>query len=194
MKKLWKIYFLLILIIVYVIYVSIGIYLYSDVNEVRKADAAIILGAAVWEDKPSLVFEERIKHGISLYKNGYVDKLIFTGGKGENSANSESSVARRYAIENSVPETDIFIEEVSKITQENIMFASKIAEENNISTVLIVSDPLHMKRAMLMCKDYKLTAFSSPTQTSMYKTIKSKSMFLAREVFYYIGYQIYRLF
>jgi len=192
--KLKKICVLLVFIVIYIVYVSVSIYSYGSVNEAKKADSAIVLGAAVWGDKPSPVFEERIHHGIWLYKNGYVDKIIFTGGKGKNSKISEASVAKKYAIEHSVPEKDIYIEEQSTITQENIMFASEIAEENNISTVLLVSDPLHMKRAMLMCRDYNLTAYSTPTPTTMYKTAKSKLMFLSREVFYYIGYQVYRLF
>lgn len=45
-----------------------------------KADAAVVLGAAAWGNKPSPVFRERIAHGIDLYRNGTVGKLIFTGG------------------------------------------------------------------------------------------------------------------
>lgn len=182
------------MIISYVVYVAFDIYLYGNVNEMTKADAAIVLGAGVWGDKPSPVFQERINHGIWLYKNGYVDKLIFTGGKGQNNKFSDSSIAKSYAIENSVPSQDIFIEEQSTITQENILYVTQIVNENNLSNVIIVSDPLHMKRAMLMAKDYGLMAYSSPTSTTKYKTIKSKTLFLAREVFFYIGYKICRLF
>jgi len=174
--------------------VSLNIYLYGNVDEMRKADAALVLGAAVWDDKPSPVFEERIKHGITLYKDGYVDKLIFTGGIGENATYSESSIAQQYAIENAVPLEDILIEEQSKITQENIAYAVNILKENNISTVIIVSDPLHMKRAMLLAKDYGIEAYSSPTPSTKYKTLSSKVPFLAREVFYYIGYKVYKIF
>ncbi|MGE5396754.1 MAG: YdcF family protein [Chitinophagales bacterium] len=184
----------IILIIAYVTYVAFDICLYSKVNEMTKADAAIILGAGVSGEKPSPVFQERINHGIWLYKNGYVDKLIFTGGKGKNEKFSEASVAKRYAIGHSIPSQDILIEEQSTITQENIENASRIAQETSISTVIIVSDPLHMKRAMLMAKDYGLTAYSSPTPTTRYKKLVSKTLFLSREIFFYIGYELYRLF
>lgn len=97
-------------------------------------------------------------------------------------------------IGNSIPSKDILIEDKSTITQENILYATQIVNENNYSKVIIVSDPLHMKRAMLMAKDYGLEAYSSPTQTTKYTTAKSKTLFLAREVFYYIGYGIFRLF
>lgn len=55
--KFKKRYLLVILIIIYILYVSISIYQYGYVNETRKADAAIVLGAAVWGDKPSPVFK-----------------------------------------------------------------------------------------------------------------------------------------
>jgi hypothetical protein len=103
LKRKKKIITILILIIIsYVIYVSSDIYFYGNIDELNKADAAIILGAGVWGDEPSPVFKERINHGIWLYTNDYVDKLIFTGGKGKGEAYSESSVAMNYAIANSV--------------------------------------------------------------------------------------------
>jgi uncharacterized SAM-binding protein YcdF (DUF218 family) len=185
---------LIIIILSYVIYVSFVIYLYGNVNELKKADVAIILGAGIYGDNPSPVFKERINHSIWLYENGYVDKLLFTGGKGQNEKFTESSIAKNYAIEHSIPEKDILIEEKSKITQENILYSAQIVKENNFSTVIIVSDPLHMKRAMLMVRDSGLVAYSSPTPTTRFRTIKSKLLFLEREVFFYIGYEIYRLF
>lgn len=63
-------------------------------------------------------------------------------------------------------------------------------DEHNYKTALIVSDPLHMKRAMLQAKDYGIDAYSSPTNTSMYKSIKEKTKFLFRELFFLIGYKL----
>ncbi len=67
-------------------------------------------------------------------------------------------------------------------------------EEHALDTAIIVSDPLHMKRAMLMAEDYGICAYSSPTPTTMYRSAKTQIPFLAREVFFYIGYSIVRLF
>ena len=160
----------------------------------RKADAAIVLGAAAYGEEPSPVFRERINHGIWLYENGYVGKLIFTGGKVKGQEISDSAVAKAYALANGIPEEDIFIEENSTITQENIFNAARIVRDNGFSSVIIVSDPLHMKRAMLMAKDAGLVAYSSPTPTTMYRSVASKLQFLGREVFYHIGYNLYRIF
>jgi uncharacterized SAM-binding protein YcdF (DUF218 family) len=166
--------------------------LFSYSNELINADAAVILGAAVWNDKPSPVFQERINHSIWLYENDYVKYLIFTGGIGKNSFVSESSVARDYAIENSIPAEKIFIEEHSKITFENLIYAKEIIEQNNFNKIIIVSDPLHMKRAITMAKDVNLNVYSSPTKTTRYISIKTKLPFLFYELFFYTIYEIYK--
>lgn len=176
--------------IVYIAANAAVIYYYGKKDETRKADAAIILGAAIWSDGPSPVFQERINHGIWLYQNGYVEKLILTGGYGEGSILSDSQIAKNYAVRQGMPAEDILIEEESKITQENLYYAKQIMAEHNISSVLIVSDPLHMKRAMWMADNLELEAYTSPTRTSRYRSAGAKARFLTREVFYYIGYKI----
>ena len=167
---------------------------YGNMDNKTHSDVAIILGAGTYGDEVSPVFRERINHGIWLYENGFVDYLIFTGGVGEGNTKSDALVAKEYAISKSVPEEVIFIEEKSTITEENLEYAKKIMDENAFRNAIIVSDPLHMKRAMLMAKDYGIEGVSSPTTTSMYKSIKTKIPFLLREEFFYIGYRIVRLF
>jgi uncharacterized SAM-binding protein YcdF (DUF218 family) len=183
---------LLISFFVYVLSSAFNIYSFSHVNELTNADAAVILGASIWNDEPSPVFQERINHGIWLYKNGYVKYLIFTGGAGKYSDISEAFVAMNYAIKNSIPAEKIFIEEKSKVTFENIVYARNIIRNKNFSKVIIVSDPLHMKRATTMAKDLNLNVYPSPTPTTRYISSKTKLSFLLYELSYYIFYELYK--
>ncbi len=48
--------------------VGTSIYAYGNRTITTSADAAIVLGAAVWNDQPSPVFRERINHAIALYR------------------------------------------------------------------------------------------------------------------------------
>lgn len=179
-----------------ILYVSINAWLiwtYAGVDEKRSADVAIILGAGTSGTEPSPVFKERLNHGIWLYQNGYVKKLILTGGFGEGCQYSDSYIAMLYVESVGVPRETILCEEKSTITQENIKYAKQMMEEENFRTAILVSDPLHMKRAMLMAKDTEIEAYSSPTPTSKYVSFTNRIKFLAREVFFYIGYQWYRL-
>lgn len=182
------------LLIVFAIGIAISIWNYGKVDEKAPADVAIVLGAAISDGEVSPVYRERINHAITLYEEGTVDFIILTGGFGEGSYKSDSQVAKEYALSQDVPEERILIEEKSTITEENLEFSKEIMEENDLETAIIVSDPLHMKRAMLMAKDYNITALSSPTTTSMYKSLKTKIPFLLREEFFYVGYCVVRFF
>lgn len=176
------------LIILFVCYSAFSIWTFGAKNKLVKTDAAIVLGAAVWGDQPSPVLRERILHAIWLYENGYVSKIIFTGGKGDIHTMAESEAARKYAIEHHVNSDDILIETISTITEENLKYAYNIANQNGLKTFTIVSDPLHMKRSMVMAHHLGMEAYTSPTSSSVYTSLKTKLPFFLRELFFYIGY------
>ena len=182
------------LVVLYTMIAAVQIVQYGKLDEKAHCDVAIILGAAASDEEVSPVYRERINHGIWLYENGYVDYLILTGGIGEGNEKSDAFVAKQYAIEKGIAEQAILIEEQSKITEENLEYAKTIMGAHSMDTAIIVSDPLHMKRAMLMADDYGITAYSSPTPTTMYRSAKTQIPFLARELFFYIGYSIVRVF
>ena len=172
-------------------FTAFRIHSYASVFSDSPSDAAIILGAAIWKDKPSPVFKARIDHGINLHKQGKVKTLVFTGGVGTGEVYAESEVAKQYAMSQRIAAENILIETRSQITFENLTESKLLLDANNIDTVLLVSDPLHMKRAMTMAQDLNINAASSPTPMSLYKSWRIKSGFLAREVFYYIGYLLF---
>lgn len=174
--------------------VAARVYSYRNANSNASADAAVVLGAAVWGAEVSPVFRERINHGIDLYRKGRVRKLIFTGGRGNSDEPTESAAARRYALRSGVPAADILIEEESHNTYENIIYAKRLADARGVRTVLIVSDPLHMKRAVSMAGDVGLAAEPSPTPSTRYRGLRSQAGLLAYETYYYIGYLLSRPF
>ena len=186
--------FLVLSILFYLIFTAISIVSYGKTDGKANSDVAIVLGAGTSNGEVSPVYRERINHGIWLYENDYVDYLILTGGIGEGNNASDAYIAKRYALSKPVPEQAIFIEEKPTITEENLENAKAIMDVNSFDAAIIVSDPLHMKRAMLMAGDYGIDACSSPTPTTMYKSFKTKIPFLAREEFFYIGYSIVRVF
>ena len=177
----------------YILFTAISIINYGKIDKKVTADVAIVLGAATSNGEVTPVYRERINHGIWLYENNYVDYLILTGGVGKGSNLSDAYIAKKYAISQNVPTEVIFIEEKSTITEENLEYSREIMKDNSLNTAIIVSDPLHMKRAMLMANDYGIDAHSSPTPTTMYKSLRTKIPFLIREEFFYIGYSIVRI-
>ncbi len=178
MKKIAKAVLLVFIILVLAVgLLASSIYSYRNTNSDGPADGAIVLGAAVWGAEVSPVFRERINHGIDLYRRGKVRKLIFTGGYGNPGEPSESAAARKYAMESGVPANDIVIEEKSHTTYENILYAKQLADTQGIRKVLIVSDPLHMKRALVMARDAGLIADPSPTPSTRIRELGARQLY-----------------
>jgi vancomycin permeability regulator SanA len=69
LKKRWFIGIWLILLIVAILanYLAWSIYNYPNTSTPVQADAAIVLGAAAWGERPSPVFRERINYALELY-------------------------------------------------------------------------------------------------------------------------------
>ncbi len=149
------------------------------------ASVAIVLGAAVYGDQPSPVFRERIRHAVTLYKKNRVKRLVFTGGFGAGKHHSESAVARDWAIRNGVPADAIIIEERSKTTYQNLIEARKLLQTDQNSRMFIVSDPMHMARALRMGRSLGLNVDGAPTSTSRYKRWRTKTSFLANEIWFH---------
>ena len=158
----------------------------------EPVDAAIVLGAAAWGNNPSPVFRERINHGVDLYKKGLCRYVIITGGKGFPEEPGESVIGRKYAAKNGVPASAILIENYSRNTEQNIRYAKIIAMQHDIKSYALVSDPYHLKRAMLMAQDKGMDVRPSATPTSRYRSFDAKMHFLFKEVYFITLYRIQR--
>ena len=182
-KKRFLKFFLFILLLVIGLYgvTSVAIWKYSHKDERQNADVIIVLGAGLSSDGVSPVFRERLNHSITLYKEGYADKILVTGGLGEGSYLSDAYVAGMYLLDQGIPQEDILLEEESEQTITNLVNAKKLMDENGFSSAIIVSDPLHMMRSMLIAKDEGITAYSSPTPSTKYTGYQSRLDFLIRE-------------
>ena len=167
---------------------GMAIWTYGSQDHAVKSDCAIVLGAAAYGAKPSPVFEERIRHGIALYRTGLVSKLIFTGGYGAGAAHAEGEVGAAYAVREGVPPADVYLEARSHTTVQNLVEAKAIMEAHGLKTAILVSDPLHLRRAMWMAADLGIQAVSSPTPTSRYRSWGARLGFLRRELHYWHVY------
>ncbi|CAN7528405.1 YdcF family protein [Pseudoxanthomonas sp. LjRoot143] len=177
---------LLLLAVVWLAGVAAYIIWVGQRDDAQPADAIIVLGAAAYDAKPSPVFEERIRHGIDLYKRGLAPTLIFTGGYGGTGARfSESQVARRYALRQGVPERAILIESLSRNTHDNLRQARILMQQHKLHSVIIVSDPLHMARALRISRDLGIRSVGSPTPTSRFRSFATRWRFLLQEVYFF---------
>lgn len=150
------------------------------------------MGAAATDKSVSEVYKQRLNHAVELYNEEYINKIIVTGGKSDGNEYSDAEIARRYLVEQGVKAEDLLLEEASTITQENLENSKKIMDKEGVYTTLIISDPLHMKRAMLLAKDIGISSYSSPTKTSAYKSLKTKIPFVyfSEELYISVEYEV----
>ena len=154
-------------------------------DEAGPADAILVLGAAAYDTRPSPVFTERIRHGIDLYNRGLAEKMVFTGGYGDGARFSESQVARTYALRAGVPGNAILIESLSRTTWQNLSLSRELLAEHGLRRVIVVSDPLHMARALRLCRQLGIDAVGSPTPSTRFRSFRTQWRFLAREVYFF---------
>ncbi len=151
-----------------------------------SADIAIVLGARSAGPEPLPVFRERIEYAIRLYSEGKVRKILFTGAPGDP---PQALVARDYAMARGVPEDAMLLETRSRITIENLRYAKELLP-NPADAVLIVSDPLHLRRAMRMAQDVGLNAIPAAVPGTQVRSFWSRAKMTLRESAAYVKYII----
>jgi len=177
-------------VLLFLLIMASQVWFFAQRDEARPADAAIVLGAAVYGNRPSPVLRERINHAISLYEAGFVENIIFTGGQGQPNEPTEAEVGRQYALARGVPAADILVETTSTTTWENLTNARLVAETAGIDSFLIVSTPFHMRRAISMAADLDMAAYSSPTRSTRWISPRTQTRAFLREV---VAYGFYLL-
>lgn len=170
----------------------VSVWRFAGYKAAAPADAALVLGAAVYDDVPSPVFQARIDHAIALYESQMVERIIFTGGRAPGDRLAESEAAREYAQGLGVPREDIYIETSSTTTWENLVEASAVIEAQGIGSIILVSDPMHMRRAVAMARDLGLEVSSSPTPTTRFVSLPDRLRFAGREALYLGAYLLRR--
>ncbi|WP_276351443.1 YdcF family protein [Cohnella caldifontis] len=156
-----------------------------------KADAGIVLGASLWNDKPSPGLRERLDQALKLYREGAFSSIIVSGGLDAGGATiTEAEGMRNYLLEQGVPDGAIRMDKDSFSTYENLKFSKRIMEEEGWRTAVIVTHRYHGARAA----DIARTLGYDPVQVSV---IDSKVMNMAyhktREVLAFTKWELTKL-
>lgn len=91
---------------------------------------------------------ERVEHAVDLYKKGYADKLLITGGIVYDNITICDLMAE-HAIRLGVPPEAIIREEEADSTYENAVLSKDMLQEMHIKKAIIVSSNYHMRRVKL---------------------------------------------
>ena len=125
-------------------------------GDLRPADAALVLGARVWEDgRPSLFLRQRVEAGVALYERGLVPRLILTGAGSNREGLDETEAMWRTAVDLGVPEEALTRDPDGHDTRASALNAR---DRLGLSSVIVCSQEFHLPRAMWLCRSVGLEA------------------------------------
>jgi uncharacterized SAM-binding protein YcdF (DUF218 family) len=127
---------------------------------------AVVLGTQVLSGgRPSRTLEARVRHAARLYREGRVSLLIPTGGLGDHPP-SEAKVMARILREEGVPEDAVLLEDRALNTWDSAGLVARMAEKLGVSSVVVVTDPLHCVRTVAAFRKAGLKAWAEPVYSS----------------------------
>lgn len=171
-------------------------YLYRQIrdsavrDEVQKADAIVVLGAAQYNGRPSPVLKARLDHAYELYMQGYAHAIITTGSYGPDPNFSEAHVSTKYLVQRGIDISTIVTEQGSGSTHDSIQAASRLLHAKGWNKALVVSDGFHLFRVKTMFADNGILAYASPAPNSPIEVAASRRFWHSmREVVLFSTYR-----
>ncbi|HAG27618.1 TPA: hypothetical protein DCG61_02460 [Patescibacteria group bacterium] len=144
-------YFLFAVLVVLILNVGFIYTIAKSRPEIERADAIIVLGAAI--NTPALT--NRTAEGLRLYQDRKAEVMVLSGGKISESDISEAEYMEKVINRFSDEPVEYLLEENSGTTYENIKNSqAKLREAGRADngSVIIVSDEFHLARGVLLAK------------------------------------------
>jgi uncharacterized SAM-binding protein YcdF (DUF218 family) len=115
-------------------------------QELHRADAIVVFGAAEYSGHPSPVLRARLDHAFDLFQKGIAPVVITTGGAAADPSYSEGGVGRDYLERRGIPERDLIAETQGSDTAQSAVRVAVIMRANGLHSCVAVSDAYHVFR------------------------------------------------
>jgi uncharacterized SAM-binding protein YcdF (DUF218 family) len=130
----------------------------------QPRDVIVVLGLGLLPDgSASRMLKRRVARGVELLQRGAAPMLLMSGGPREDYP-SEASVMRELALAAGVPDAQIALEPWAGTTLENARFSARIMRQRGWSRALVVSEPMHVLRALLVFRRLGINARGAPVE------------------------------
>ncbi len=144
------------------------------------ADAIVVLGATVLPGGvPSGSLRARAEAAAELWHAGAAPRIVTTGAHHLHPP-GEAVVARELLLARGVPADVIAIEEKSRNTKGNLLFARGILPAE-VVRVWIVTEPFHMARALLIAQAVGFDPLAWPVDSPAWRRPTSRLKLLVRD-------------
>ncbi len=190
MKKILTFFGLLILLIL-----SSFIYFWWKVDRVSKVtsvnesgDTALILGTKVFVNgQINQCLVARLEKGVQLLQKKKVTALIMTGGRDKLNQPTQAQLMASLARYQGVAANVIWTENNSSDTWENIAFAQKIIQKHHWKHIILVTEPYHLPRALMIAHYFNLKVTPvAVTSSPCWQNKLSRFFFTGRDFLAYL--------
>lgn len=170
---------------------AVRVWQVARIDDLRRADVLVVLGAAQYDGTPSSVFQARLDRAFRLYRAGVSTHIVTVGGKQDGDVFTEAASGKSYLVDRGVPASDVLAVQTGSDTLGSVEAVARIVHDHHWSTAVLVSDPWHSLRTRTMARDAGLTAWTAPTRTgpAVY-TRESQAHGIARETLALLWYQL----
>ena len=129
----------------------------------------------------------RVEHGVHLFQQGLAPRLILSGGRWAPHRPTCAPRMKALALSLGMPAEQIIVEDRSTSTAENAREVTRLLRADGTTAILLVTSPLHMRRAKLCFERQGVEVSSAPTPRMGHEAL------LAKEVLHeYLGLAYYR--
>jgi uncharacterized SAM-binding protein YcdF (DUF218 family) len=150
-------------------------------QDLRRASAIVVFGAAEYSGRPSPVYRARLDRAWELYQAGLAPLVITTGGAGGDPSFSEGGVGRDYLMRRGIPENQLIAETQGTDTAESVQRVAQILRANGLRDCLAVSDEYHLFRIRRMLETEGITVYAAPRMGSRPRSFWQRVLAVLRE-------------
>ncbi|MFC3519758.1 YdcF family protein [Streptomonospora nanhaiensis] len=141
------------------------VWLTARADERPASDAIVVLGASQYNGRPSPIFEARLAHAETLYREGVAPMIVTVGGNQPGDNFTEAGSGRDWLVAQGVPAENVVAVGEGNDTLQSMRAVARVYAEQGWSSAVIVSDPWHSLRSRLMAEDFGIEAATSPSRS-----------------------------
>ena len=155
-----------------------------------RSDVIVVLGASQFDGRPSKVFQARLDHAVSLWKDRVAPRVVTVGGGQPGDRFTEAAAGASYLKEHGV--SSVLAVPTGRNTLQSVRAVAAAMEKSGWHTAVLVTDPWHSLRSRRMAQDEGIEASTSPTRSG--PAVRSRGTevrYVARETAAYLYYRLF---
>jgi uncharacterized SAM-binding protein YcdF (DUF218 family) len=163
----------------------------ASLQEVHRADAIVVFGAAEYSGRPSPVYRARLDHAFEIFQRGIAPVVITTGGAAADPRYSEGGVGHEYLMHRGIPDASLIAETQGSDTAQSAQRVAVIMRTNHMHSCVAVSDEYHVFRIRKLLEHEGVQVFVAPRPDSRPRAGWQRAWAVMREAISYLAWRLH---